>query len=342
MVDVSFVIVSWNARDYLLQCLESIEGHSTASTYEIIVVDNASHDGSADAVVAAHPSALVVRNGENAGFARGNNIGIEESSGRYLCCVNSDVILLPGCIDSLTAFMDRHPKVGMVAPRILNADRTIQPSCMAFPTLRSRLVRALALESILRNNATPESSEACDVDALSGCFWFLRREAVSEVGCLDERFFMYCEDLDWCRRFKKAGWRIVYQPEAQAIHFGGASSANAPVRFVIELEKAMLQYWRKHHGLPTLWIVWFLLLLGQLMRCLGGAAVWTAAALVTAPTRLLLRRPTASHLRQKAALTLQRSLALSRWLLLRSHGLGSARRGGARARAVASRGVSHG
>jgi GT2 family glycosyltransferase len=307
MIDCSFIIVSWNAKEYLLNCVRSIYAESGSVTAEVIVVDNASVDGSADAVAEAFPDVRVIRNDGNAGFARANNQGIEEASGRHLFLVNSDVLILPGTIERLVAFMDANPAAAMVGPRVLNADRSVQPSVMRLPTVRAALCRALAVDSLLGRTAVPDGGDAAgeghDVEALSGCFWVLRREAVAAVGLLDDRFFMYGEDLDWCRRFAQGGWRVVYYPGAEAIHFGGASSANAPIRFVIELNRAMLQYWRKHHGVVKLGLVWALMLVGQVLRLAGGAAVWAVS-----PGK-----------RGAAAFTIHRSRALIWWLLARSY-----------------------
>jgi len=256
MIDVSVVIVSYNTRELLRDCLRSVSDQSKEVAVEAIVVDNASQDESQSMVKTEFPFVTLLENTENLGFAKANNLGIRASKGRYVALVNSDVVVLEGCLQRLVRFMDAHPAVGMVGPRILNADRSLQPSCRTFPSLWNNFSQAIGLSRLF-----PRSSFFGDwsmkywahdtvreVDALSGCFWMLRQKALDEVGLLDERFFMYGEDLDWCRRFHDAGWGVHFYPEAEAVHFGGASSASAPVKFFLEMQKADLQYWKKHHG----------------------------------------------------------------------------------------------
>ena len=307
MFDVSIIIVSWNAKHHLLSCLNSLENTPNGYSQEIIVVDNASSDGSPDAVARQFPQVTLIKNKKNLGFARANNIGIRQSSGRYICLVNSDVIVLNGCIENLISFMDNHPTTGMVGPRILNPDRTLQHSCRHFPTIWNNLCQALTL-----NHLFPKSrffSGPCmnywnldsvrSVDVLGGCFWMVRRKSLNEVGLLDEDFFIYGEDLDWCRRFHQVGWDIVFYPMAEAIHIGAASSNNAPIRFYLELQKAGLQYWRKHHGKIGTASYTIIILIHNTLRVVARAlqcAFW--------PSR-----------RETVGFKLRRSIACIRWVL---------------------------
>lgn len=256
MIDISFIVVSWNARDYLLECLESIQETVENCTYEIIVVDNDSSDGSPEAVEQRYPNVRLIRTGANLGFAKGNNIGIRESTGRFLCLVNSDAVLLPSCIDRLHQFMMDNPMAGMASPKVLNADGSLQPSCSRFPSLFRSLCSALGLSSL-----NPKSSlfggtfmtwwnhdDCRTVDAISGCFMFLQRQAVEQVGLLDETFFMYGEDIDWCRRFNEGQWQVMFCPAAEVVHYGGASSSNYPVAMYVAMQESRFRYWKKHHG----------------------------------------------------------------------------------------------
>jgi GT2 family glycosyltransferase len=255
-MDVSIVIVNWNTKDLLRDCLESIIAHTSKIEYEIIVVDNGSADNSAEMVKKDFPLVNVITNTDNLGFARANNIGIKVSKGRYICLMNSDITILDDCLGRLVTFMDSSPGVGMAGPKILNTDLTIQHSCRHFPSIWNNLCQSLGL-----NHLFPKSAFFSDwimnywnhdstrsIDALSGCFLIIRREALEEVGLLDEEFFIYGEDLDWCRRMRNAKWDIVFYHGAEAIHLGGASSAAAPIKFYLEMQKADLRYWRKHHG----------------------------------------------------------------------------------------------
>ena len=255
-VSVSVIIVSWNARDYLAQCLRSLSDGACRYPMEVVVVDNASTDGSPEMVTRDFASVRLIRNESNLGFARANNVGIRTSTGKYLCLVNSDVRVLPECITRLVEYCEAHPKTGMAGPRILGGDGRLQRSCMGFPSVWNMFCRALALDSlaprcqVFGGYLLPywEHDAVRPVDILNGCFWLIRREAVEAVGLLDENFFMYAEDMDWCKRFSLRGWQVMFVPSAEAIHYGGKSSASAPVRFFIEKQRAALHYWTKHHG----------------------------------------------------------------------------------------------
>ena len=285
----SFVIVSWNAREHLLACLESLLSDPVGREGEIIVVDNASSDGSPQAVARCFPQVKLILNKQNLGFAAATNQGLEESSGKYVFLINSDVIVLPGCLEALIGCFEAERRAGLLGPRLLNPDRSLQPSCMIFPSLRSVLCRTFALDKLFPKTLWSASlflplslhDRTREVDGLSGAFWAVRREALREVGLLDEGFFMYGEDIDWCRRFHRCGWRVIYCAEAEAIHVGGASSANAPLRFARELVRANLRYWRKHHGLGPTALVWLLALIGHASRALGrgllSLVVWNRA-----------------------------------------------------------------
>jgi GT2 family glycosyltransferase len=256
MLDLSIVIVSWNARKFLIDCLKSIAATAPPLAQEVIVVDNGSTDGSAEAVAADHPGVRLIRNEANLGFARGNNLGLAAAEGRYVALINSDVLLRDGCLQRLVRYLDEHPRVGIVGPRVLNADGTLQFSCWDFPSVAGTLARSLALDTLARRSALgarftmrdwPTDAEHA-AEALSGCIVVARREAVQSVGPLDEAYFFYAEDQDWCLRFRRAGWEIRYDPLAEAVHFGGGSSSGQTARYAVEYERANLYYWRKHHG----------------------------------------------------------------------------------------------
>jgi GT2 family glycosyltransferase len=274
---VSVIIVSWNAREYLRQCLASLTPDACRYPMEIIVVDNASHDGSPDVVTKEFPHVRLIQTGANLGFAKANNIGIAASTGRYLALVNSDVKVLNDCITRLVDYCEKNPQVGMAGPRITGGDGKLQRSCRGFPNLWNMLSRALALDTIFPRNKLFAGfsltywphDELRPVDILSGCFWLIRREALAKTGLLDENFFMYGEDLDWCKRFWKNGWKVVFVPGAEAIHYGGGSSANAPLRFFIERQRADLQYWKKHHSRPAVAIFFLICCLHLVLRAIG-------------------------------------------------------------------------
>jgi GT2 family glycosyltransferase len=255
-MDISDVIVGWNAKHYLELCLESLTEAPPSRTMEILVVDNASADGSAEMIEARFPRVKLIRSSENLGFAKGNNVAIRQCQGRYIALVNPDVIVFPGCLDALADFLDQNPKVGNVGPRVLNPDRTLQSTCRRFPTLWNNFCSATALASKFKGSRFFAGEHmfffphdrTLAVDVLVGCFSMIRREAFDAVGLLDEGLFMYGDDVDWCRRCWNAGWEVVFFPGAQAIHDRGKITAPYPVRFAVAQQRSVIHYWTKHHG----------------------------------------------------------------------------------------------
>lgn len=308
-IDISIVIVSWNAKRYLLDCLESLAQTTAGLSTEVLVVDNASSDGSPDAVERQFPNVKLIRNRQNLGFAKGNNIGISQSKGRYICLINSDVVLLGDCLKRLMAFMDSNASVGMSAPRILNGDRTVQLVAGVLPNPLSELGQALFLNTIKPLKRVFPGSEFSaselagvrSVPLLYGCFWMVSRIALDTVGLLDERFFMYGEDVDWCKRFNDSGFKVIYFPEAEAVHFGGASSMNAQNRFYVQMKKSRLLYFQKHYGKMGRFFCYVSILLGSIVRLTG----WIGLSIIM-PGR-----------RQEAFLMRRQYIACLRWLLLR-------------------------
>ncbi|MEO8727522.1 MAG: glycosyltransferase family 2 protein [Acidobacteriaceae bacterium] len=278
---ISVVIVSWNAKRYVDECLSSLYSDRQVC-FEVIVVDNGSSDGTPEMVCASYPQARLVRNSENLGFARANNIGIEISRGKYLFLINSDVNVPPGCLSRLLSYMEEHPEIGLLGPQMRGADGSVRRSCMRLPTVANAFCRTFAIDMLTKNASGLRSQlmldfshdKIADVEVLNGWFWVVRRQALDQVGLLDPRFFIYAEDLDWCHRFRKAGWRLVFYPEAYAVHYGGSSSAAAPVRFYTEMYRANLQYWNKHH--TPLGVAAFILLslIHQLLRITGYSALF--------------------------------------------------------------------
>jgi GT2 family glycosyltransferase len=254
---VSVIIVSWNARKYVHECLESLLQTCSDSNLEIILVDNASADGTPEMVEECFPTVKLIREDRNLGFSKANNIGIRQSTGEYVCLVNSDVRFTNNCIKPMLAFLREHPDVGIMGPKMLTASQQTTRSTMRFPTVWNMFCRSVGLDVLFRQSSIPHSQMMSDfdhettrdVEILNGWFWMLPRAAVDQVGLLDERFFIYGEDMDWCYRFYKAKKRVVFFADAEAIHHGGASSAAAPLRFEVECLRADGQFYEKHYGL---------------------------------------------------------------------------------------------
>jgi GT2 family glycosyltransferase len=254
-LDLSVVIVNWNVRDLLQRCVESVLSGQRSITTEIIVVDNASTDGSVEMLRAEFPQTIVIANPENRGFPAANNQGIVAARGRYVLLLNPDTQVLADALDTLVQYMDTHPDVGLVGPQLLYPDGQIQSSRRRYPTLatlffESTWLESLAPRSLLRRYYVLDQPDnaVLDVDWVTGAAMLARREAIQKVGGMDERFFMYSEELDWCRRIKAAGWRVVYHPAARVIHYEGKSSEQAVAARHVNFQRSKIRYARKYHG----------------------------------------------------------------------------------------------
>ena len=264
MVDLSIVILSWNVRDLLRQCLESVASDRPPSAdylplaTEIIVVDNASSDDSVEIVRAEFPEARLIVNSTNRGYTGGNNDGIAAATGRYVLILNPDTRVLGDALAVMVAYADAHPEVGVVGPQLLNPDGSVQSSRRRFPTLMTGLFESTWLEPLAPRNilrryyVLDQPDDAIqEVDWLFGACFLVRRKVIEQVGALDEGFFMYSEEMDWCRRIRQAGWKVVYLPEAQVIHYGGKSSDQIAAQRHIYFQTSKVRYFRKHHGALT-------------------------------------------------------------------------------------------
>ncbi len=253
---LSIIIVSWNVRDELLDCLNSIQQNPSSHRYEVIVVDNASSDGTTDAIESRFPDVRLCVNTDNRGFAMANNLGIKQSTGQYILLLNPDTIVPPNALDILIQFMDDNKDVGVCGPKLLNSDGTIQQSIHRFPSFRGALHRHTAFKFLgifkgqYRKWIMKDVSydNQIDVDQVMGAALFTRRSLIEQVGSMDERFFMYYEEVDLCYRIKEAGWRIVYVPEVKITHLGGRSSGQIPSGKRIMAMTSLLLFFKKHRG----------------------------------------------------------------------------------------------
>nr|TEU11950.1 MAG: glycosyltransferase family 2 protein [Anaerolineales bacterium] len=252
-IDLSIIIVNWNTRDLLAKCLDSIFQTVWTSAYEIIVVDNNSTDGSVNMVHTQYPTVRFIENQQNVGFTQANNQALAVSYGRYVLLLNSDTEVQPGALDALVCFMDAHSTAGAAGGHLLNPDGSFQASHTDFPTLwREFLILSSLGRALLRPSYPsygPEVEKGPQrVDYIEGACLLVRREAVEQVGGLDEGFFMYAEEVDWCYRMKQAGWEVWYLPEVRVIHHGGGSSRQRENRMEAELYRSRIRFFRKHYG----------------------------------------------------------------------------------------------
>ena len=243
-VSLSIIIVNWNTRALVIDCLESIRQHPPSSAYEIWVVDNASSDDSVAAVKAAFPDVRLIENERNSGFAAANNQAIQVSSGEAVMLLNSDTLVREHAFDRLLAALEAYPQIGIVGARLLNQDGSLQPSWAAFPTIWSEL-RGVNVRKVMPFR---DASNLQSVDWVGGAALLIRRRATKQVGLMDERFFMYSEETDWCYRVKQAGWEICYCTDAEITHLGGQSTKRVSVQMKTELFRSKLRFFRTHYG----------------------------------------------------------------------------------------------
>lgn len=255
--EVSIVIVSWNTRDILRNCLASI-ARETQFSHEVIVVDNASTDGTPDMVASDFPDTILIANAKNVGFAAANNQGLEIAQGARLLLLNPDTIILDGAIDSMVGWLDAHPDVGCVGCQVWENEETIQHTCFAEPGPLNLAIGEFGLQRLARwipMFGRPEYTgwdrkNLREVDVVSGMFMLVPRSVFEKVGALDEAFFIYSEEADWCRRIRDAGWRCVFAPVARILHLEGGSKSTTQIksRMYVQLQKSKKIYLEKHYG----------------------------------------------------------------------------------------------
>ncbi len=304
MIDLSICIVNWNTGALLSRCVESILSNVRDISYEIFVIDNKSSDNSIEMCIsrfAQDPHLRFLPQSANLGFAAGNNIALKQASGRYVVLLNPDTIVKPGSFETVVKFMDANPSCGVVGPKLLNEDGSIQRSVGNFPDLAAIFWEATRLRIVFPKVKMFSSFKRFDldydklqeVDQPSGACLFVRREAIQQVGLLDEGYFMYYEDLDWCYRIKHAGWRIYYLPDAEVVHLGGQSSQlHLDVR-IVENARSKLRYFEKHYSSRPLYRLLIRVImaseaLAKIILCLGG--------LISSQKRELAKRSISKYL----------------------------------------------
>jgi len=282
MADLGVVVVSWNVGDLLRRCLASILAGAGPLDLDVIVVDNASSDGSAAMVRAEFPQVRLVANDQNLGFTAANNQGLALARGRHLLLLNPDAEVVGDALSVLVHYLDAHPSTGVVGPRLFYPDGTAQPSRRRFPTLATALVESTVVQEWWPDNRILRRYYVADVpddlpqpvDWLVGACLLVRRAAFEQVGGLDDGFFMYFEELDWCRRIKAAGWDVVYLPAATVIHHEGRSSEQVVAARHIHFQSSKVRYFRQHHGRAQAALLRAFLLSTYVYQLVREAAKW--------------------------------------------------------------------
>lgn len=264
-MEISICMVSLNCWKVLVDCLASMNEAVSGVKHEIIIIDNASSDGTAEKTRARFPDAKIVQNLSNVGFSRGTNQAIRLSSGRYILWLNTDTILKPYSLHGLYQFLESHPQAGIVGPKVLNPDGTFQPQCRrGLPTPLASLFYSLKLHKLWPNSHSVGQylltylpiDNAHQVDAVSGACLLARREVWESIGPLDENIFGFGEDIDWCVRARKAGWEVWYSPESVITHLKGLGGVHAkPYRKVLGIHQAMWVFYLKHLRSRYSWLV---------------------------------------------------------------------------------------
>jgi GT2 family glycosyltransferase len=284
---LSVIIVNYNGGDLVRQCLEYL-WPQLAPGHEVFLVDNNSTDGSTDELEAMFGGLRVIRNGSNVGYARANNQALALARGVYLLLLNPDVRLDPGALTSAVTFLERNPGVSILGARVLRPNGRLDPPARrSFKTPETYLFKVTGLWRLFPHHrrfgryylSYLDENQVSDVDSVVGAFLMIRRSVVEQIGPLDERFFMYCEDEDWCWRAKQAGWRVVYQPEVVVHHIKGASSSQYPLQMALHFHRSLWLFHRKNlasrYPAPINWMVY------------GGIGVGFARAMATGGLRWL-------------------------------------------------------
>lgn len=292
MKDLGIVIVNWNTRAYLRRCLETVFASAGSFSYRVVVVDNGSTDGSVELVQDQFPEALLLSGHGNVGYPAGNNIGLRAlgytdpgeadspDAPRYALLLNPDTELPQDALSQMLEFMDDHPDIGVAGPKLILPDGSLDLACRrSFPSPDVAIWRMIGFSRLFpkhpvfaRYNLTYlDEDQTTEVDSVVGAFMIVRREAIRRVGLMDEVFFMYGEDLDWAKRVKEAGWKIVYYPEVQVLHVKRAASRQSK-RAQHEFVRAMLIFYRKHYRAQTGFLMHLAVTSGLMLR--GGPSLW--------------------------------------------------------------------
>lgn len=253
--EVDVIVVNWNTCDLLKRCLLAAE-NSEGVTVRLIVVDNGSVDGSLSMLRTEFPQVRVIANQTNAGFARANNQAILACSAPFILLLNSDAFVEPDTIAGMVGSLTRHADAGAVGCRLTYEDGGLQRSCYSFPDLFTEFIQGIFLDRLFPRSRLFgkylmtwwDMADAREVDVVMGAVLLLRREALNQVGLLDESYFMYSEEVDLCYRLRRKGWKTRYEPGAKAVHLWGGSARKVPAQTMIRLYQSRMQFFRKHYG----------------------------------------------------------------------------------------------
>lgn len=276
--EISVVIVNWRTLDALRACVNSVLAQKQAPPLEVIVVDNDSGDGSAEMVEREFPDAKLIKNDQNHGFAYACNQGMRIAAGtRFILLLNPDTVVPPETIRTMVGVAKRRTDAAVVGCRVLNADGSLERTCFRFPSLLNVLLAGLYLNRLFPNSrffarefmTWWDRDDEREVDVVTGSFMLVRRDVVDAVGLMDERYFMYVEEADWCYSFTRAGWKCVFSPAAHITHLSSGSSKQVWAKMYVWQRKSVLLFLAKWHGRPTAWAANAVMFLATLPRVIG-------------------------------------------------------------------------
>lgn len=266
-MDLSVIIITYREKDLLRKCLKSVFASQTNYRYEVIVTDSDSQDGSVEMVQREFSNAIVLDNKKNLGFSKGNNVAIRRASGRLILLLNADTEVKADTIDLSIRYMDGHKEAGAVGVKVLLPDRTLDQACRRkFPNPANAFLRLFGFKKLSDYNILAPIDEEIEVDAIMGAYFLIRKTVIDQIGLLDEEFFMYGEDLDWCWRIKEAGYKVMYYPNAQITHYKYGASNSIPFQTIKWAHAAMKIFYRKHYAKKYNWLFNRIVYLGINLR----------------------------------------------------------------------------
>jgi len=282
-MDLSIVIVSYNTRDLLRDCLRSVYSSQCDLNREVIVVDNRSNDGSAEMVRKEFPQATLIASQTNGGYAYANNLGLRQIQGNYVLLLNPDTALPPRALQDMLVFMEQHPDAGVAGPKLVLADGSLDLACRrSFPTLDVAFYRLIGLSKRYPNSPRYnrynlgylDPDQVAEVDSVVGAFMLMRRQALDQAGLLDERFFAYGEDIDLCYRIKvDHGWKVYYNPAVVVTHYKGQAMKQRTAAMTVQFYRAMWLFHKKHYARDTFFLLNWAIALGTVGLCCLALAI---------------------------------------------------------------------
>ena len=286
MTEVSVIVVSWNTKDILRQCLESLYRESNDIELELILVDNASTDGSPEMVRQEFPQAILICNSQNRGFAAANNQGIEIAKGRFVLLLNPDTVILDRAIQKTIAFAEQHPRAGAVGIRNIHADGQLQKNCFQYASLLNLAITTSSLHRLFSNSKFFsrermnwwDYTDSRKVDVVAGCYMLVPRKVIDEIGGLDEAYFMYGEEMDWCWRMAKAGLEVWYCNDAKIIHYGGMSTSQNPIEMHKQGLSSFFYFIEKREGQLARYTAQALIIFNGILRTAFWSCRWVVSS----------------------------------------------------------------